>query len=110
MTIQNNALPTARKPLDLRRFLDDWVMLLAAIGIFVLCTLMIDNFLSPLNMRGLGLAISTTGIAACTMFSAQPKAQASSASRTGAPASSAASAKATGQVGAGPSRPRKRSR
>ncbi|KAB0562333.1 L-arabinose ABC transporter permease AraH, partial [Pseudomonas palleroniana] len=68
MTIQNNALPTARKPLDLRRFLDDWVMLLAAIGIFVLCTLMIDNFLSPLNMRGLGLAISTTGIAACTML------------------------------------------
>ena len=29
-----------------------------------MCTLLIDNFLSPLNMRGLGLAISTTGIAA----------------------------------------------
>ena len=68
MTTQNNALPTQRKPLDLRRFLDDWVMLLAAVGIFVLCTLLIDNFLSPLNMRGLGLAISTTGIAACTML------------------------------------------
>ena len=68
MTSQNDALPTPRKPLDLRRFLDDWVMLLAAVGIFVLCTLMIDNFLSPLNMRGLGLAISTTGIAACTML------------------------------------------
>ena len=26
------------------------------------------NFLSPLNMRGLGLAISTVGIAACTML------------------------------------------
>jgi hypothetical protein len=49
-------------------FLDDWVMLLAALGIFVLCALLIDNFLSPLNMRGLGLAISTTGIAACTML------------------------------------------
>ena len=68
MTIQNKALPTPRKPLDLRRFLDDWVMLLAAIGIFVACTLLIDNFLSPLNMRGLGLAIYTTGIAACTML------------------------------------------
>ena len=68
MTSQNNALPTRRKPLDLRRFLDDWVMLLAAVGIFVLCTLLIDNFLSPLNMRGLGLAISTVGIAACTML------------------------------------------
>jgi L-arabinose transport system permease protein len=68
MTTQNNTLPTTRKPLDLRRFLDDWVMLLAAVGIFVACTLLIDNFLSPLNMRGLGLAISTTGIAACTML------------------------------------------
>lgn len=52
MTTQNETLPTERKPLDLRRFLDDWVMLLAAIGIFVACTLLIDNFLSPLNMRG----------------------------------------------------------
>jgi len=68
MTTQNETLPTERKPLDMRRFLDDWVMLLAAIGIFVACTLLIDNFLSPLNMRGLGLAISTTGIAACTML------------------------------------------
>jgi L-arabinose transport system permease protein len=68
MTSQNTALPTARKPLDLRSLLDNWAMLLAAVGIFVLCTLLIDNFLSPLNMRGLGLAISTTGIAACTML------------------------------------------
>lgn len=52
MTTQNETLPTERKPLDMRRFLDDWVMLLAAIGIFVACTLLIDNFLSPLNMRG----------------------------------------------------------
>ena len=69
MTIQNNALPTPRKPLDLRRFLDDWVMLLAAVAIFVACTLLIDNFLSPLNMRGLGLAISTTGIAVIVVSS-----------------------------------------
>ena len=68
MTTQNETLPKERKPLDMRRFLDDWVMLLAAVGIFVACTLLIDNFLSPLNMRGLGLAISTTGIAACTML------------------------------------------
>jgi len=68
MTTQNNALPTARKPLDMRALLDNWAMLLAAVGIFVLCALLIDNFLSPLNMRGLGLAISTVGIAACTML------------------------------------------
>ena len=68
MTIQNNALPSARKPVDIRALLDNWAMLLAAVGIFVLCALLIDNFLSPLNMRGLGLAISTVGIAACTML------------------------------------------
>ena len=68
MTTQDDALPMARKPLDLRSLLDNWAMLLAAVGIFVLCALLIDNFLSPLNMRGLGLAISTTGIAACTML------------------------------------------
>lgn len=51
MTTQKETLPTERKPLDMRRFLDDWVMLLAAIGIFIACTLLIDNFLSPLNMR-----------------------------------------------------------
>lgn len=61
MTTQNETLPTARKPLDLRRFLDDWVMLLAAVGIFVACTLLIDNFLSPLNMRGLGWRFQPPG-------------------------------------------------
>ncbi|NMZ20769.1 L-arabinose ABC transporter permease AraH, partial [Pseudomonas rhodesiae] len=35
MTTQNNALPTARKPLDMRALLDNWAMLLAAIAIFV---------------------------------------------------------------------------
>ena len=40
-------------------------------------------------------------IAACTMFSAQPKAKASSTSRALAPVRAPASAKATGQVGAG---------
>ncbi|MGV8920052.1 MAG: L-arabinose ABC transporter permease AraH [Pseudomonas sp.] len=62
------SLQAPRPKLNLRRFVDDWVMLLAALSIFVLCTLFIDNFMSPLNMRGLGLAISTTGIAACTML------------------------------------------
>ncbi|PVZ20233.1 MULTISPECIES: L-arabinose ABC transporter permease AraH [unclassified Pseudomonas] len=53
---------------DLRRFLDDWAMLLVAVLVFAASALLIDNFLSPLNMRGLGLAISTVGIAACTML------------------------------------------
>ena len=46
MTTHDSTLPTPRKKLDMRRFLDDWVMLLAAFAIFLLCTLLIDNFLS----------------------------------------------------------------
>jgi L-arabinose transport system permease protein len=65
---QQSTLQAPRQGLNLRRFLDEWVMLLAALAIFALCAGFIDNFLSPLNMRGLGLAISTTGIAACTML------------------------------------------
>ena len=68
MSAQQNALAAPRQGLNMRRFLDDWVMVLAALGIFVLSAIFIDNFLSPLNMRGLGLAISTVGIAACTML------------------------------------------
>ena len=63
-----SSLTAPRQGMNLRRFVDDWAMLMAALGIFVLCALLIDNFMSPLNMRGLGLAISTVGIAACTML------------------------------------------
>jgi L-arabinose transport system permease protein len=68
MSTQHNVLAAPRRSFDSRRFIDDWAMMLAALAIFVLCTLFVDNFLSPLNMRGLGLAISTTGIVACTML------------------------------------------
>jgi len=61
MTTQHNALLTARKPVDLRALLDNWAMLLAALAIFLLCALLIDNFLSPLNMRGAGPGVSTVG-------------------------------------------------
>jgi L-arabinose transport system permease protein len=63
-----SSLTAPRQGMNMRRFVDDWAMLMAALGIFVLCALLIDNFMSPLNMRGLGLAISTVGIAACTML------------------------------------------
>jgi len=68
MSAHQDSLAAPKPHINMRRFLDDWAMLLAALGIFVLCAVFIDYFLSPLNMRGLGLAISTTGIAACTML------------------------------------------
>ncbi|SEP26970.1 L-arabinose ABC transporter permease AraH [Pseudomonas sp. Snoq117.2] len=68
MSAQPHSLTPPRRSFDMRRFLDDWAMMLAALVIFALCALFVQNFLSPLNMRGLGLAISTVGIAACTML------------------------------------------
>ncbi|GGJ88057.1 L-arabinose ABC transporter permease AraH [Pseudomonas matsuisoli] len=69
MATQHTALnDTPRRQLNLRRFFNDWAMPLAALLIFLLSAVFIENFLSPLNMRGLGLAISTVGIAACTML------------------------------------------
>lgn len=68
MSAQPHSLTPPRRGFDTRRFLDDWAMMLAAVVIFALCALFVQNFLSPLNMRGLGLAISTVGIAACTML------------------------------------------
>jgi len=47
---------------------DKMGMLLIFIILFILCSLFIDNFLSFRNMNGLGLAISMTGMTACTMM------------------------------------------
>src|SRR5690606_41589266 len=68
MSVQQETVAAPKPHINMRRFLDDWVMLLAAFGIFILCAIFIDHFLSPLNMRGQGVSISTTGIAACTML------------------------------------------
>ncbi len=43
-------------------------MLLVLAGLFLVCALFVGNFLSAANLRGLALAVSTTGMIACTMM------------------------------------------
>lgn len=43
-------------------------MLLVLAALFLICALGIDNFLSAANLRGLALAVSVTGMVACTMM------------------------------------------
>ncbi len=43
-------------------------MLLVLAGLFLLCALGVDHFLTATNLRGLALAVSTSGMVACTMM------------------------------------------
>jgi len=50
------------------RFWESAGMLLVLAVLFLGCSLGVDNFLTPANLRGLALAVSTIGMVACTMM------------------------------------------
>ena len=52
----------------LATFLDKAGMLVVLAILFVACSFYVDNFFSWANMRGLALAVSMTGMVACTML------------------------------------------
>ncbi|HEY5716042.1 MAG TPA: L-arabinose ABC transporter permease AraH [Psychromonas sp.] len=57
------------KSIDFSQFWDRFGMLSVFAVIFLLCALFVPNFASMINMRGLGLAVSMSGIIACaTLF------------------------------------------
>lgn len=58
----------ARHPTALGAFFDKAGMLLVLALLFLGCSIFIENFLSVANLRGLALAVSTTGMVACTML------------------------------------------
>lgn len=58
--------PTTRRPLA--DFLDRAGMLLVLAALFLVCAIGVENFLSWRNLQGLSLAVSTTGMVACTML------------------------------------------
>lgn len=57
---------TTRRPLA--DFLDRAGMLLVLAALFLVCSVGVENFLSWRNLQGLSLAVSTTGMVACTML------------------------------------------
>jgi L-arabinose transport system permease protein len=58
--------PTTRRPFA--DFLDRAGMLLVLAALFIVCSVGVENFLSWRNLQGLSLAVSTTGMVACTML------------------------------------------
>lgn len=64
--MQNDTFVVRRKPLA--EFLDQAGMLVVLAVLFAGCALGVDNFFSWVNMRGLALAVSMTGMVACTML------------------------------------------
>jgi len=58
--------PTPRKPIA--DFFDKAGMLVVLAILFIGCSVFVENFLSWRNMQGLALAVSMTGMVACTML------------------------------------------
>lgn len=63
-----DANATTRHPTAFGRFFDKAGMLLVLVILFVGCSIGIENFFSVGNMKGLALAVSMTGMVACTML------------------------------------------
>ena len=59
---KNNKL---KNKIDFSQFWDKFGMLTVFAALFLLCALFVPNFASFINMRGLGLAVSMSGIIAC---------------------------------------------
>lgn len=66
MASNSSATATRRSPFTV--FWDQAGMLAVLVVLFVVCSFAVDNFLSWVNLRGLALAVSMTGMVACTML------------------------------------------
>lgn len=64
----SNTPPVARSGLRLGRIWDNFGMLVVFAVLFIACVLFIPNFGSFINMKGLGLAMSMSGMVACGML------------------------------------------
>jgi len=68
MSTVTTSSPKAKKTLSLSRIWDDYGMLVVFVLLFIVCAIFVPNFSSFINMRGLGLAISMSGIVSCGML------------------------------------------
>src|SRR5688572_18741302 len=68
MSAAEPIVPSVRHPTAIGNFFDRAGMLLVLAVLFLGCAVGIDNFLSWANMKGLALAVSMTGMVACTML------------------------------------------
>lgn len=58
----------ASPPRWLARGWDRWGMLVVFLALFIACSVLVPNFLSTINLRGLALAVSLAGMVGCGML------------------------------------------
>lgn len=63
-----NQTSSAKRGFNLGEFWDKAGMLAVLALLFIGCSVFVDNFFSWVNMRGLALAVSMTGMVCCTML------------------------------------------
>ncbi|MDO8543455.1 MAG: L-arabinose ABC transporter permease AraH [Opitutaceae bacterium] len=66
--MKDPTVPAARHPTAIGEFFDRAGMLVVLAILFIGCSVFVENFLSLANMKGLALAVSMTGMVACTML------------------------------------------
>ncbi|MBP2171301.1 L-arabinose ABC transporter permease AraH [Erwiniaceae bacterium BAC15a-03b] len=67
-TTSNTTPPTQRSGVNLGRIWDNFGMLVVFAVLFIGCMIFVPNFGSFINMKGLGLAMSMSGMVACGML------------------------------------------
>lgn len=69
-SIKTNGLDSGKRKssIDFSQFWDRFGMLAVFAILFLLCAIFVPNFASFINMKGLGLAISMSGMIACAML------------------------------------------
>lgn len=68
MSTVTTSSPKANKTILLSRVWDNFGMLVVFVLLFIICTIFVPNFSSFINMKGLGLAVSMSGIVSCGML------------------------------------------
>lgn len=68
VTTSGSGAPKSPSSFSLGRIWDQYGMLVVFAVLFLACAIFVPNFATFINMKGLGLAISMSGMVACGML------------------------------------------
>lgn len=67
-SVTTSGVPKSKSALSFGRIWDQYGMLVVFAALFLACAIFVPNFATFINMKGLGLAISMSGMVACGML------------------------------------------
>lgn len=73
-SVSTSGSGATKSALNLGRIWDQYGMLVVFAVLFLVCALFVPNFASFINMKGLGTAVSMSGMVACGMLFCWPPA------------------------------------